>query len=824
MKRFLSVCLALLLLVGIMPAVSAESSPDTLTVQTRTGSYTFNVGDTFTYSYWLRLAPDIVNYSEDFLVDYIAKIAEENGITLPRGALSGIDIGTLTKMELKSAGGNIKYDTDCLTLISSEMPNTRKGYIVQKTDLLAGTLIDSGVLDFTNADLGFWTGKVNKDADKKVFQNTNILITCKFRVTQGSDTPVYLRTRLRHLEVTTNGLLGLTDGTDLVLVHRDQSVFIPYESYETINDEKPLYVLKSLVDDVGLDIRYLNTSGDKEDYSRPGAGVTVNMYGVSTDGRYQKLSTQTTGDKVTWFYDVPYGQYYVNCSFKNDQGNFYATPDPEKAEHINVPATGEVQALWLVRSDPSVNKQIDVYLNWKDDEGYLPARPDYLVAELKSDGAQNVLHKRLIERDQSHESFDCVDIYDEQGEAIDYSLKISAVIGASEIASGSGVFPYKVTVEKQLGDDGFEDFYVTLRYVGDPDVLGKITPDENGHYWDEDGTLRVEPTCTNPGRAYYVCKLCHATKYEVLSATGHSWDEGKVLREPTEAKVGVMLYTCTACSATRCEDIPTLEHQHSYAAKVVAPTCTEQGYTLHSCTCGDSYKDNYTDATGHKWDGGTMIKVPTYDEPGIIRYNCTKCSSYYTVYVPSPERPAEYSFTDVEYEGRHAPFADAILWASDNGITQGYGDGTFRPDQACTRAQVVTFLWRAAGCPEPKSSVNNFSDVSYEGALVHYYKAILWASEQGITTGFNNGTFRPFDVCTRAQFVTFLWRCEGKPTVNIENPFTDVVRNSYYDAIMWAYQTGVTQGYGNGLFKPDSVCSRAHVVTFIYRAEVENKA
>ena len=119
MKRFLSVCLALLLLVGIMPAVSAESSPDTLTVQTRTGSYTFNVGDTFTYSYWLRLAPDIVNYSEDFLVDYIAKIAEENGITLPSGSLSGIDIGTLTKMELKSAGGNIKYDTDCLTLISS---------------------------------------------------------------------------------------------------------------------------------------------------------------------------------------------------------------------------------------------------------------------------------------------------------------------------------------------------------------------------------------------------------------------------------------------------------------------------------------------------------------------------------------------------------------------------------------------------------------------------------------------------------------------------------------------------------------------------------
>ena len=278
-----------------------------------------------------------------------------------------------------------------------------------------------------------------------------------------------------------------------------------------------------------------------------------------------------------------------------------------------------------------------------------------------------------------------------------------------------------------------------------------------------------------------------------------------------------MLYTCTACSATRCEDIPTLEHQHSYAAKVVAPTCTEQGYTLHSCTCGDSYKDNYTDATGHKWDGGTMIKVPTYDEPGIIRYNCTKCSSYYTVYVPSPERPAEYPFTDVEYEGRHAPFADAIFWASDNGITQGYGDGTFRPDQACTRAQVVTFLWRAAGCPEPKSSVN---------ALVHYYKAILWASEQGITTGFNDGAFRPFDVCTRAQFVTFLWRYFGKPAASTgANPFVDVSDSSVFcPAILWAYGCGITTGYDETHFRPNQVCNRWQVVMFLYRAIGESKA
>ena len=345
MKRFLSVLLALLMLLSLVPAAALADSGDTLTVQTRTAKYTFKVGDTFTYSYWLRLTPDLVNYSEDYLVKYISGMASEQGVTLPGSSLGKLRLGTLTKMKLKSAGGNIMYDTDCLTLVSASMPNTKKGYTVQKSDVLANSLVDSGVLDFTNSDLGFWTGKVNDSSDQTVFQNANILVTCKFKVTKGSDTPVYLRTRLRHLEVTTNGLLGLTKGTDIIIVHRDQAVFIPYESYETVNDEKPGVVLKSLVDDVGLDIRYFNT----------------------------------VGDKVTWFYDVPYGQYYANCSFTNANGNFYATPDPEKAEHINVPATGEVQALWLIRTDPATQKKIDVSIKWVGDNGYLPVRPAHAL-------------------------------------------------------------------------------------------------------------------------------------------------------------------------------------------------------------------------------------------------------------------------------------------------------------------------------------------------------------------------------------------------------------------------------------------------------------
>lgn len=178
-----------------------------------------------------------------------------------------------------------------------------------------------------------------------------------------------------------------------------------------------------------------------------------------------------------------------------------------------------------------------------------------------------------------------------------------------------------------------------------------------------------------------------------------------------------------------------------------------------------------------------------------------------------------YPFKDVNVNGSHAPFATAILWASNTGITTGYSGGLFKPDQGCTRAQVVTFLWRAAGSPEPTSYSNPFTDVSGSGAMAPYYKAILWAVEKGITSGYPDGTFRPNAVCTRAQFVTFLWRFEGQPAVSVGNPFTDVGSDSpFYTAILWAVESGVTTGYPDGTFRPNSTCTRAHVVTFIYRA------
>lgn len=168
-------------------------------------------------------------------------------------------------------------------------------------------------------------------------------------------------------------------------------------------------------------------------------------------------------------------------------------------------------------------------------------------------------------------------------------------------------------------------------------------------------------------------------------------------------------------------------------------------------------------------------------------------------------------FSDVAYD-RY--YYEPVIWAVENGITNGIGSNLFGTSNFCTRAEIVTFLWRAAGQPEPTSSENPFSDVA-EGRF--YYKAVLWAVENGITNGYDDGRFGPDDVCTRSQIVTFMYRAAGEPEVTSTNPFTDVIEGKfYYNAVLWAVENGITNGTGNG-FEPDNTCSRVEAVAFIQR-------
>ena len=170
-------------------------------------------------------------------------------------------------------------------------------------------------------------------------------------------------------------------------------------------------------------------------------------------------------------------------------------------------------------------------------------------------------------------------------------------------------------------------------------------------------------------------------------------------------------------------------------------------------------------------------------------------------------------FTDVAED---AFYAEAVRWAFENEITTGTSENSFDPDKTITRAEAVTFLWRAAGEPEPAATVSPFADVTEND---FFFKAVMWAVENGITTGMDQNHFGPYVTANRAQVITFLWRANGEPAANVENPFTDVADNAWFrEAVLWALETGVTNGASDTFFNAWGTCNRAQVITFLYRA------
>lgn len=238
-------------------------------------------------------------------------------------------------------------------------------------------------------------------------------------------------------------------------------------------------------------------------------------------------------------------------------------------------------------------------------------------------------------------------------------------------------------------------------------------------------------------------------------------------------------------------------------------------FTPASGTNGADYAIIYVD------DEGGMEEIETKYESGCLVAALEHFSEYAVVNTkvvvpdptPTPPSAPSVTFSDVS-AGSY--YYDAVNWAIGNNVTYGIGGGKFAPDQACTRGQVVTFLWRAAGCPAPSSTTNPFVDVS---STAYYYEAVLWAAEQGITVGVGDGKFAPNATCTRAQIVTFLWRAMGEPApVGGSNPFGDVAADAYYtDAVLWAVENDITYGVAAGSFAPNDTCNRGQVVTFLYR-------
>ena len=257
---------------------------------------------------------------------------------------------------------------------------------------------------------------------------------------------------------------------------------------------------------------------------------------------------------------------------------------------------------------------------------------------------------------------------------------------------------------------------------------------------------------------------------------------------------GVTTYAITVKSAKNGD----VTASHKSAAKGTTVTLTvdpDKGYVLDTLTVLDG-KDKEIKLT--EKNGKYTFTMPA---------SKVTVEAMFKASAPTGKNP----FVDVP-AGSY--YEDAVVWAVDKGITTGTSATTFNPNGICTRAQAVTFLWRAAGSPAAKSKVMPFTDVP-SGS--YYYDAVLWAVENGITKGTSDTMFSPDATCTRAQIVTFLWRANGSPAVSGNSAFTDVASDAYYAAaVTWAEKNGITGGIGGGLFGSNNNCTRAQIVTFIY--------
>ena len=306
----------------------------------------------------------------------------------------------------------------------------------------------------------------------------------------------------------------------------------------------------------------------------------------------------------------------------------------------------------------------------------------------------------------------------------------------------------------------------------------------------------VAATCTTAGSYDEVvyCSVCHekiSSTSKVIEKLAH--DFSVLQHDETQH-----WFKCSRCDATNSK----IAHTGGTA------TCTAKA---HCEVCDAEYGELAAHDFGNNLEyckNGCGTKNPNYVPP----YNPPHKPSVKPNPTPSKPETPENPFVDVKKDDY---YYDAVIWAVGKGIAKGVTDTTFQPNASCTRAEMVTFLYRAAGSPEPTNKVNPFTDVAEDS---YYYKAVLWAVEKGIAKGTSETTFSPNDTCTRGQAVAFLYRYANSPAVSGSNSFADVSETAYYyDGTLWAVSKKVTEGTSATTFSPNDLCTRGQIVTFLYR-------
>ncbi len=336
-----------------------------------------------------------------------------------------------------------------------------------------------------------------------------------------------------------------------------------------------------------------------------------------------------------------------------------------------------------------------------------------------------------------------------------------------------------------------------------------------GHSWGE-WTVTKEATCEEAGEETRTCANCGETETRALEATGHNWGEWTVTKEATCEVAGEETRTCANCGQTETRPIPATGH--TYVETVVAPTCTEEGYTLHTCeVCGSNYKTDVVEALGHDWSEWTVTEAADCFHAGSETRTCARCeaSEIRTIAANSDNCPSK-AFKDVDINRWYHKGIDFVVT---QGLMEGVGDGLFLPNGNLTRGQMVTILYRLAGQPEI-SGKSPFTDVQ-EGRF--YADAVVWAAENGIVKGVTEELFVPNRFVTREEMVTMLARYAELNGVEITTegslsayPDADQVSNYAVAYMTWAVENGILNG-AEGMLIPRKTATRAQAAAVLLR-------
>ena len=314
---------------------------------------------------------------------------------------------------------------------------------------------------------------------------------------------------------------------------------------------------------------------------------------------------------------------------------------------------------------------------------------------------------------------------------------------------------------------------------------------------------------------WVVTETEHEQKYslcgKVTIAKGkHTFGDWTIIKRPTSNRDGEKERICQICQHKEARTIPATGSNYSYYTIKATAGAGGSISPSGSVSVREGRDQTFT-ITPDKGYAVSNVKIDGKSIGAVRSYTFENVKRAHTIEV-SFTRANE--FIDVPTSSY---FYEAVMWAVENGVTTGISASRFDPDGICTRAQAVTFLWRAAGSPKPETRTMPFADVP---AGSYYYDAVLWAVENGITEGTSDTTFSPDATCSRAQIVTFLWRSEKSPAAGSRNPFTDVKPGAYYlDAVLWAVESGITKGTTAMKFSPDADCTRGQIVTFLWRCK-----